>query len=191
MQINIRILDLQIENRKTPKSSYKIATVDYKDLNDNKPGSRKVMSFGPSEAVFGYLAGHEVVGKEFTVTTEKINDYWNWTAITEGSSSDSGGSSSSPAVSSGAVGRTQTSSSGGDAERQLLIVRQNALTNALKFFEITAHKKATVDEVASLVEKFTDISFSRYTPDVDVGGRAAKAKTTDDVLDQGEDDIQF
>ena len=191
MQINIRILDLQIENRKTPKSSYKIATVDYKDLNDNKTGSRKVMSFGPSEAVFGYLAGHEVVGKEFTVTTEKINDYWNWTAITEGSGGISGQSGSSGGGVAGDSSVSVRSVGGGDDFRQVLIVRQNALTNALKFFEITAHKKATVDEVASLVEKFTDISFSRYTPDVDVGGRAAKAKTTDDVLDQGGDDIQF
>jgi hypothetical protein len=186
MQINIRVLDVNIETKKTAKGQYKMATVDYKDLKDGKPGSRKVMSFGNTEAAFGFISTHEMVGNEYTVTLEKIGEYWNWISIEEGSggvSGQSGGSGGGVAGNSTASVRSVGNS---DDNRQKLIVRQNALTNAVKFLEATGQKKATVDEVAGLVEAFNDIVFGTYNPDVDTGARPAPTPAPDK-----DDDISF
>ena len=190
MQLSVRILDVQIETRKTAKSSYKIATVEYKDLKDGKTGSRKVMSFGASEAAFGFLVGHEVNGNEYTVTAEKINDFWNWIKVEEGTNGGSAPSTTSSG--SGNSILSGTSARTGDAERQQLIVRQNALTNAIKYFEVTGNKKATINDVATIVQQFADIVFGKFDPDIDTGAKSAPKvnKNTDAVLDE-DGDVEF
>lgn len=154
MQVNVNILDVTIETltNKVGKP-YKIATVDYKDLDKGKAESRKVMSFGPAEKAFVFLASQDPRGPH-VFTMEKVGEYWNIVAIAVSAA----GAANKPQEAVASEGGSR-SFSNNDDKRQLLIVRQSCINYALTFFELTKQTKVSDVDVVNLAEKYKDYVF--------------------------------
>jgi hypothetical protein len=152
MELNVNILSVTIENR----GKFKQATVDYRDEAKGKADSKKVMSFGPGEKVFLYLAtkptGHHIVDNQ------KIGDYWNWVDIKP--STGSSDSSASPSASAATPSRAVPSGVSDD-QRQRLIVRQNALTNSVAF---NKGGEASLDDILMTADIMSRWVFNEYHP---------------------------
>ena len=163
MQVNANILNVQIVPKTNGRGgNYKVAEVDYKDLDQNKAMSRKVMSFGPSEKAFLALA--QGISGNVVITMDKIGDYWNVVAIEKPANNVPTQSIQQDVTQS--TGAFTPSTKVSDEARQMLIVRQSSLQRAIDLLTLQGNKKATIDEVVGYAEKFVDFVFDKYTPDV-------------------------
>src|SRR2546429_2230137 len=150
MQFQIEVLSVTgpIKNQKGQKS-WNVFEVAYK--KDGKIEGKKILDFGNPEVY--KLVGQAKQGEVYTVTSEKINDFWNWTGFTKsepGTAQAPQASAPSPAESSKGTktpeGRTNSGSSGRvtgsnyetpeeRARKQRFIIRQSSLTTALTYFD--------------------------------------------------------
>jgi hypothetical protein len=147
----VNVLSVSVED----KGKYKMAEVAYKN-DEGKVTSKKLMSFGNSADVFKRITTAKP-GDLFTIKAEK-NDkgYWDWVSIQDGASE--GGSVK-------AAGNPAPKSTYETAEeranRQVLIVRQSSLSNAVEFLGLNNKKVPTVQEVVEVAKYFEDYVFGR------------------------------
>lgn len=172
MQFTIEVLSVQATNKPTKNGSYMQLDVAYKRLDTGKVEGKKVMSFASKDA---YVAlQHAVTGNHYMVTTEKIGEYWQWTAV-ERVSNDARVPSSDavPAKSVGNASPKSTYETPEErAKRQVLIVRQSSLANAIDTLSINPGKdKLLIDDVLELAQQYVDFVFDNNTkvPSMDIG----------------------
>ena len=159
MQLKIEIINVQSTTKPTAKGSYVMLDVAFKRLDTGKIEGKKIMSFTNKE-VYDTLA-KATNGQQFTVTTEK-NDktgYWDWTGISGG-----GGEAAAPASRPAAAGFASPKSNYETPEeraaRQILIVRQSSLSNAIDLLK-SEKKPPTVEEVLRTADIFTNWVFQK------------------------------
>lgn len=156
MQVRITVINVDIEQRpgQKGKKGYEQAEVTYKDGDGTR--SKKIMSFANPQ-VFATLKDAQK-GDQFDVTSEKIGEYWQWTAISPAGagSPDPVPARSSNGASSGSVGRSNFETPEERAARQRLIVRQSSLTAALGTLTPGAKAALDPDAVEALAERYHD-----------------------------------
>jgi len=150
----IEIIQVSVED----KGKYKKADVIYK-TSEGKVTNKVVVSFGVSESVFKKLQEAKN-GTSYEVTTQK-NDkgYWDWTDISEATKEAQITMATKP------TGNTSPKSTYETAEeralRQVLIVRQSSLSNAVAFFALNPKKVPAPQEVLEIATMFEEYVFGK------------------------------
>ena len=171
MQVNV--VDVSNLNTHTAKNGRQYQSVEVMYKNDQgQAQNKKLMSFA-NPAVFK-AAQEWQKGDVIHVSTEKdANGYWQWTAVGGADDTTDTGSSSAPAT-QGNAAKPATRVSGSNYEtkeeraaRQVMIVRQSSLSNAVATLGIEG-SKATANDVitlAKLYEQFVLAGEALETPD--------------------------
>ncbi len=171
MQVNV--VDVSNLNTHTAKNGRQYQSVEVMYKNDQgQAQNKKLMSFA-NPAVFK-AAQEWQKGDVIHVSTEKdANGYWQWTAVGGADdTTDTGGSSAPSTQGNAAKPATRVSGSNYEtkeerAARQVMIVRQSSLSNAVATLGIEG-SKATANDVitlAKLYEQFVLAGEALETPD--------------------------
>mgnify|MGYP003633214254 FL=1 len=171
MQVNV--VDVSNLNTHTAKNGRQYQSVEVMYKNDQgQAQNKKLMSFA-NPAVFK-AAQEWQKGDVVHVSTEKdTNGYWQWTAVGGADdTTDTGGSSAPAAQGNAAKPATRVSGSNYEtkeerAARQVMIVRQSSLSNAVATLGIEG-SKATANDVISLAKLYESfvLGFVSNTPDI-------------------------
>jgi len=157
MKFEIEIINVSATTKPTKNGSYVQLDVAYKKLADGKIEGKKIMSFANKDA-YGILSKASN-GNQFTITSEKEGEFWQWVAVTPLSSS--GGQE---AVKAPAAGFTSPKSTYETAEeraaRQVLIVRQSSLSAAVATLK-TDKKELDPDMVMALAGRYNGWVFQK------------------------------
>lgn len=153
MSFQIEILKVGVEN----KGKYRVAVVDHKTV-DGKVDSKKVMSF-VNKDVFTTLSSAQT-GDQFDVTSEKDkNGYWQWITVVPAGKANG----TSPAKTASSNVRSSYETPEERAARQVYIVRQSSIANALTYYsELVDHSKGkqpSVDDIVSVARLFEGYVF--------------------------------
>jgi len=155
--MQIEVLTVSVED----KGKYKMMEVAYKG-SDGKVTSKKVMSFGAAAEVFKRLTSAKQ-GDSFEIKSEK-NDkgYWDWVGI-----GDAGSGSVTAAKPAGnATPKSTYETAEERANRQVLIVRQSSLSNAVSYMALNNKKVPSVQEVVEVAKFFESYVFGKQdTPE--------------------------
>ena len=146
---------------KNGKGTYGKLTVAYRD-EKGKLSEKTILSF-TNPAVFKEFERAEA-GKEINVKSEKVGDYWNWTAIlAEGDVSQT---PTTPTSSNNTATRVTGSNYETKEERALkqrYIVKQSSLSAAVSILTVGAKAPPEVDAVIALADKFVEYVFNDDT----------------------------
>ena len=156
MQIQL-ISNANVNSVPTAKGSYQVAEIAYK--RDGKVEGRKVMSF-VNKSVFDIISKAKE-GDIFDVTTEKDNKgYWQWTAIVASGAGETGTSgATSPSVAK--TVRPTYESAEERAAKQIYIVRQSSIANAIQYHTLLKGKDNGVENVLATAKQFEDFVFAK------------------------------
>jgi hypothetical protein len=158
MSFNIEILKVGVEN----KGKYRVAVIDHK-TSEGKVDSKKVMSFVNKE-VFTTLSQAQP-GDVFEITSEKDkNGYWQWTSANAAGKNTgaSTGAAKSPVRSTYETPEER-------AAKQVYIVRQSSLANAIAYYASNPNpddKVYSEDDVVQLAKIFEDYVFNGVKDEV-------------------------
>lgn len=157
--MQIEVLSVSVED----KGKYKMMEVAYK--SDGKVTSKKIMSFGNAADVFKRLLTSKP-GDSFSVKSEKNEKgYWDWISISDGTTE--GVSAAAPSRAANASPKSTYETAEERANRQVLIVRQSSLSNAVDYLALNTKKVPSVQEVVEVAKYFEDYVFGRKdTPEV-------------------------
>ena len=149
----ITIIAADAKHVPTAKGGYNVIELTYK--KDGKVTARKIMDF-TNKAV--YAAFKDAQNGDVFDVTEKKNDkdYWEFATATKSTATlpadapTTATSSRSPA----SVPKSNYETSEERAARQVMIVRQSSLSNAVALLDVQADKKATADQVIAIAKQF-------------------------------------
>lgn len=155
--MDIQILSVNLED----KGKYQMLDVAFKSEGQTK--GKKLMSFGAGAEVFKVLKSAPS-GSSWSVSSQK-NDkgFWDWVSITQGGSSSA---SSTPSYSGGSTVASPAPKSNYEtaeerANRQVLIVRQSSVSNAVEFFKLNTKKVPSIEEVIQVARQIEDYVFGK------------------------------
>ena len=172
MQVNV--VDVSNLNTHTAKNGREYQSVEVMYKNDQgQAQNKKLMSFANPSVFKAAQAWNK--GDVVHVSTEKdTNGYWQWTAVGNADSVSDKRSDDAPAT-QGNAAKPATRVSGSNYEtkeeravRQVMIVRQSSLSNAVATLGIEG-SKATANDVinlAKLYEQFVLAGKALETPDI-------------------------
>lgn len=155
MQIQIQFISVDVED----KGKYKMAEVAYKDLVKNQVSSKKLMSFS-NPVVYKTLVDAKK-GEVYNVELIKNEKgFWDWTNVASSNSVDT--SQASPAASSSKANTSPKSTyetAEERAQRQILIVRQSAIAQAVATASVGVKGKVQVEDVLQIASTYYDWVF--------------------------------
>jgi len=145
---------------KNGKGTYGKLTVAYRN-DQGKLAEKPLLSF-TNPAVFKAFERAEA-GDEINVKSEKVGDYWNWTAIlAEGETSQA-----TPVANSTAPATRVTGSNYETKEERALkqryIVKQSSISAAVAILTVGAKSSPSVKDVIALADEFVDYVFADDT----------------------------
>ena len=164
--MKIQVLSVQVTTVPTAKGSYQVADVAFKNLTfQGKVEGKKVMSFGATKDAFGVLATAQP-GDVFDVTVVKNDKNYNdWVSMTKGDAT-SGATQQTSAATTGytpagnATARTSTYETPEErAKKQVYIIRQSSLSNAIDTLAVGSKSALKADEVIDLARKYESYVF--------------------------------
>lgn len=126
-----------------------------------KTSTKKVMSFAP---VFNSIKESEG-GEQYDVEMIKEGDFWNWKAMVK----LDGSAASAPFTSDAKPQMTRPSTyetAEERAKKQVYIIRQSSLANAISLLAANGGKKNTTEEVISTAEQFVSFVLGETAPSV-------------------------
>ena len=182
MQIQIQFINADVED----KGKYKMAEITYKDISKGQTSSKKLMSF-TNPLVYKTMVDAKK-GEVYNIELIK-NDkgYWDWTSasIANGVDTSSKGSPETSKAPTGFPSPKSTYETPEErAKRQVLIVRQSSLSNAIDYLNATgAIKKASANDVTICAQEFYDWVFEQDSKIIPL----ADLPTTE----EGDDDIPY
>ena len=156
--MKISIIATAIETKPTAKGSYQQLEVTYRDLDKNKVTSKKIMSFNKPESVFKTLSTAKG-GDTFDIGNIKNEQsgYWDWNSAERATATTVETPSSKATASSATPAKGGWETPEERKARQVYIVRQSSLTNAvatLTHGRKTELKPEEVLELAKYYERF-------------------------------------
>lgn len=175
--MNITILNVTVETKPTAKGSYQVADVAYKNNSfQDKVEGKKVMSFGATAEAFKVLAIAQP-GEKYSVNVVKNDKGYNdWVSMSKGvveqapatSTTSPGGFKSSATASPRNTYETPEER----ALKQVYIVRQSSVANAITLLLAGAKTPPAVDTVIATAKQFETYVFDKGTgfddiPDLD------------------------
>lgn len=176
MQIKI----INVEKAKgTSKAGkpYEFIDVTYKE--GDKTASKKLFMNDPiGVKVLGFKNGDFV-----EMTQTKNGDFWEWTSVALSTPQDI--VNSAPAQTQVSVQQAQKTAYVPDDQKQLLIVRQNCVGNAVKFLE---GESVSMEDLFVTAKAFEDYIYGRRTAKVILEEQSPT--TSEDIKDFG-DEIPF
>ncbi len=144
----ITIKNVNIEVVKKGRNSYEKATVEYTDeKGDTK--SKPVVSFS-NPAVFAVVKDSKP-GDRFNARSVEKDGYWNWAELTPVTRQEA-----TPAKGSYVDNRETADER---RMRQLMIVRQSSISNALEFLKLRGDNTASMEDVLSTAQDFVDFVY--------------------------------
>ncbi len=155
--MKIQVLSVQVQTVPTAKGSYQVADVAFKNLTfQGKVEGKKVMSFGATKDAFTTLATAQP-NDIFEVNVVKNDKGYNdWVSMTKGDVNTP--TQQAPiGQSSTGNGTTRTSTYETPEERakkQVYIVRQSSLSNAIDSLSVGGKSALKPDEVIDLARKY-------------------------------------
>lgn len=149
--MSIKIQDVSTETVQKGKNKYQMATVVYTDGGKNY--TKKIMSFS-NPAVFDTVKNAKA-GEEYDVKAVKDGDYWNWAAITKAD----GDTPTKAAPAAGKVVGSNYETAEERKVRQLLIVKQSSITNALSYLNRAGSEPYNVQDVINIAQEFVDFVY--------------------------------
>jgi hypothetical protein len=189
----IQLLSTSVETKPTTKGSYQILEVAYKNLTFNgKVESKKIMSFGAQEGAFKALVTAQPTTQWEVEVLKNDKGYNDWIKVTKGTATTASNTSTNGV---GTVGHATTSNStttkGGwetpqeRAAKQIYIVRQSSLANAVAALSVGAKTPLKGESVIELAQQFEKYVFSVDTPE------AVASKDVGSIETMEEDPIPF
>ena len=150
--IFIEIIDVTVQKVGT----YQKMTVTHRHTVQGSPkvDAKAIMDFATPPEVWKTLQNAQK-GEQFVIRREKDakeGKYWNWVGIEQDTGSGTAEPVSSDSPAPAAPARKNFAAA--DADKQRLIVRQNALTNSVKFWE--GSEDNNEDEVLSTAKRFAE-----------------------------------
>lgn len=159
--MRVKILDVAVENVVKGKSRYSKAAVAYSYNGEAR--TQNIMSF-VNPGVWKIITDPAIIGTEVEVNlTKNAAGYNEWAGIGEAGSAPpapSGGvqtPTSSPAPTRVTGSNYETPAE--RAQRQVYIVKQSSLSNAVNILSHANKDKLQVEEVLDLAQKLTDFVF--------------------------------
>ena len=158
MQFKIRIINVASVTKPAAKGSYIQLDVAFTNLSSNKTEGKKIMSFALKET---YEALKNATnGEEYTITTKKNEKtgYWDWVGATK--DGGGGGGQTVPAPKGNASPKSTYETPEERAQKQVYIVRQSSLTNAIATMKLD---KAALDpaDVIRVAQMYEDYVFQK------------------------------
>lgn len=154
----ITVQDVSVEEVKKGRNSYQVAVVVYTN-NKGENKEKKVVSFS-NPAVFATVKDAKS-GSKWEVEYAKDDPYFNWAKISPVVEDANG----FPTV-QGKTGPTGGKVTGSNyetseerAKRQLMIVRQSSISNALEYFKNTNYTTFGVTDVLGIAQEFVDFVY--------------------------------
>lgn len=151
---------------KNGKGTYGKLTVAYRD-DKGKLSEKSILSF-TNPAVFKAFEKAEA-GAEINVKSEKVGDYWNWTAILTGDEAVSQPTATPTANNATRVTGSNYETKEERALKQRYIVKQSSLSAAVSILTVGAKTPPEVDAVIALADKFVDYVFEEKKVDLSIG----------------------
>jgi hypothetical protein len=142
-------------------NAYQVLELAFKD-QAGKVSGKKLLSFQNQDVFNTFTKAKQ--GDKFNVTSEKVGDFWNWTAVEPAGelSGGEGAGTSTPQtkphapVGSRVTGSRDFETASERAARQRSISRQAVLNTAVAFVSAIGDKKATQDDILRLAGNFED-----------------------------------
>lgn len=162
MNFDIEVLSVSRETKPTQKGgSYIQLDVAFKNLTSGKTEGKKIMSFVKPDKAYKAL-NEATTGSRFTVTSEKPEgeQYWQWTdvvAVAPGSQSVAA-SKAIPAP------KSTYETSEERAKKQVYIVKQSSISNAIAMLSVGAKSPPSVQSVVDTAQRLTDWVFASQVP---------------------------
>lgn len=175
--MNITLLSVDIKTQPTKNGkSYQVADVAYKNNTyQGKVEGKKVMSFGATKSAFDTLATANP-GESYTVEIVKNQAGYNdWVSMVKGEASAAPAASSAtkaPQASPKSTYETPEER----AQRQVYIIRQSSLTNAINTLAVGSKTAPHPDAVVNLANRYVD-----YVLNGGVGGLKAEPGPIEDM----------
>jgi hypothetical protein len=153
------------------KNKYQVASVVYTDGGKNF--TKKIMSFA-NPAVFATVKNAKS-GEEYEVKAVKDGDYWNWASIEKVDGNASGaGTTKAAGANAGKVVGSNYETAEERKLRQMLIVKQSSIANALEFVKMAQADGITIQGVLDVAQEFVDFVYG-----------------TNETLEEMDDDIPY
>lgn len=160
----IEVLSSTVTTVPTAKGSYQVCELAFKNKTfQDKVEGKKIMSFAEKEA-FTTLSTAPM-GSVFTVIRVKDEKgYWKWQNVTAGANAGAAAPAAAPfAPSSGATNASPKSTyetADERAARQVMIVRQSSISNAVALLKTEKHTPTT-EEVLVVAKQFENFVFGK------------------------------
>lgn len=187
MSITIQVLSTSVETKPTAKGSYQMLEVAYKNLTfQGKVESKKIMSFGAQEEAFKALATAGVTSVWDVEVTKNEKGYNDWIKVTKGVA---------PAMVQASPKSVQASTSSSAnargfetpeerAKKQVYIVRQSSLTNAIATLTVGRKSEVKPEEVINLAKQYEAFVFG-------ISDAEAVAQQDVGTIESIEEDLPF
>lgn len=162
--MKIQVLSVQITTVPTAKGSYQVADVAFKNLTfQGKVEGKKIMSFGATKDSFSVLATAQA-NDVFDVNVVKNDKGYNdWVSMTKGTVDGAAAPQQTAAGHSpagNATARTSTYETPEErAKKQVYIIRQSSLSNAIDTLAVGSKSALKADEVIDLARKYESYVF--------------------------------
>ena len=170
MAINITVLTAEVGTQpgKKPGTSYQVLDLAFKNNTYGKVEAKKLFGFGAQKGAFDVLSTAQP-GQVFDVEVVKnAQGYNDWVSVQPAgagavSSVPSTAGAGKPAAAGAPRGNFETPEE--RAQRQVYIVRQSSVANAIAALTVGA-KKIDVNEVLSTAKQFEDYVFGKKSAGV-------------------------
>lgn len=155
----ITISEVAVEEVKKGKNAYFVANVTYQ-TGRGESKTKKIMSFA-NPAVFA-VAKAAKAGEVYDIAYVPGDEYYNWASM-KNMSGDAEAVSNIPSKAGAATAPTGGKVTGSTYEtaeerkvKQLLIVKQSGINNALEYFKLTEATPDSVSDVTAVAQQFVD-----------------------------------
>ena len=171
MKFQIEVINVQSSTKPAKNGTYTQLDVAYKRVDTGKIEGKKVMSF-VNKDIFN-LFSKASAGQVYDITTEKVGEYWQWTeaSVASGSGSASIDAPASKAFNASPAPKSTYETAEERAKRQILIVRQSSLAQAVDILSVNPGKdKLSLEDVLHLADKLVSWVFETAPPpSMDIG----------------------
>jgi len=166
----IEVLSSTVTTVPTAKGSYQVCELAFKNKTfQDKVEGKKIMSFAEKEA-FTTLSTAPM-GSVFTVVRVKDDKgYWKWQTVTAGANAGAAAQAAAPTTTGASMANASPKSTYETADeraaRQIMIVRQSSISNAIALLKTEKHTPTTED-ILVVAKQFEDFVFGKKALDSD------------------------
>lgn len=153
MGFQVKIQEVNVEKIQNGKGGYEVANVNY--LYKGEVKTTKIMSFSNPQV---FKDVQKFVGKTVDVSTTQNGKYTNWAKLEVVASDDA--PSKSDVVKSTPTRSTYETPEERSA-KQLMIVRQSSISNALEFVKMAQADGITIQGVLEVAQHFVDFVYAK------------------------------